>query len=177
MMALVRVLKPLLLSPCSRLNTGALRNTLVWPAKSVFVKFVETEIGSGMNFKPCKFTLCWQLLHIQIQVGETPCRTGATWMRNVFLYITSLKNSQMIVAVVRILAFCTIGLGSTPGSDYKEVTLVAEDMCGRVYMSLDAYKYSLSRSLKVKHTQPSNQSDDAWSLKGRLTEFMSMVQI
>ena len=64
-------------------------------------------------------------------------------------------NSHIGGATVRLLAFCASDLGSTPGSDYKLVALVAlRNMCERGYMSLAAYKYSLSQSLRIKPNQP-----------------------
>ena len=50
-MALVRVLKPLRLTPCSRLNTPQeLRKTLDGSAKGVIAKSVEIESGNEMDY-------------------------------------------------------------------------------------------------------------------------------
>ena len=57
MIMLVRVLKPLWLTLCSRLNTPhELRKTLNRPAKDVIVNSIEIETCDEMDYKPCTFT-------------------------------------------------------------------------------------------------------------------------
>ena len=67
--------------------------------------------------------------------------------------------SQIGGAAVRLLASCAGGGGLTPRSDYKWVTLVAENVCGWGYMSLSSYKYSLPGFLRIKPDQPTTNFD------------------
>ena len=70
--------------------------------------------------------------------------------------LTTMREFRWALCEYGVSSHIFWGPGIDSQYDYKRAALVGKNMCLCRYMSLDAYKYSLPQSLRIKPNKPTN---------------------